>query len=161
MHGSRCHIMLLTVILALLVLAAPALGQTASVTSITGLVRDSLSREGIAYASISLMGTSEGTIANDKGGFNINTRASFTRLRISAMGYKTKEVEIKPGQGSVILVDLVSSGVELDEVVVRKGKEKYSKKDNPAVEMIRKLRAAATITTRSVSRITATPSMSA
>jgi hypothetical protein len=133
--------MLLTVILALLVLAAPALGQTASVTSITGLVRDSLSREGIAYASISLMGTSEGTIANDKGGFNINTRASFTRLRISAMGYKTKEVEIKPGQGSVILVDLVSSGVELDEVVVRKGKEKYSKKDNPAVEMIRKLRA--------------------
>ena len=59
MHGSRCHIMLLTVILALLVLAAPALGQTASVTSITGLVRDSLSREGIAYASISLMGTSE------------------------------------------------------------------------------------------------------
>ena len=141
MHGSRCHIMLLTVILALSVLAAPALGQTASVTSITGLVRDSLSREGIAYASISLMGTSEGTIANDKGGFNINTRASFTRLRISAMGYKTKEVEIKPGQGSVILVDLVSSGVELDEVVVRKGKEKYSKKDNPAVEMIRKLRA--------------------
>lgn len=141
MHGSRCHIMLLMVILALLVLAAPALGQTASVTSITGLVRDSLSREGIAYASISLMGTSEGTIANDKGGFNINTRASFTRLRISAMGYKTKEVEIKPGQGSVILVDLVSSGVELDEVVVRKGKEKYSKKDNPAVEMIRKLRA--------------------
>ena len=133
--------MLLTVFLALLVLAAPALGQTASVTSITGLVRDSLSREGIAYASISLMGTSEGTIANDKGGFNINTRASFTRLRISAMGYKTKEVEIKPGQGSVILVDLVSSGVELDEVVVRKGKEKYSKKDNPAVEMIRKLRA--------------------
>lgn len=141
MHGSRCHIMLLTVILALLVLAAPALGQTASVTSITGLVRDSLSREGIAYASISLMGTSEGTIANDKGGFNINTRASFTRLRISAMGYKTKEVEIKPGQGSVILVDLVSSGVELDEVVVRKGKEKYSKKDNPAVEMIKNLRA--------------------
>lgn len=141
MHGSRCHIMLLTVILALLVLAAPALGHTASVTSITGLVRDSLSREGIAYASISLMGTSEGTIANDKGGFNINTRASFTRLRISAMGYKTKEVEIKPGQGSVILVDLASSGVELDEVVVRKGKEKYSKKDNPAVEMIRKLRA--------------------
>ena len=133
--------MLLTVFLALLVLAAPALGQTASVTSITGLVRDSLSREGIAYASISLMGTSEGTIANDKGGFNINTRARFTRLRISAMGYKTKEVEIKPGQGSVILVDLVSSGVELDEVVVRKGKEKYSKKDNPAVEMIRKLRA--------------------
>ena len=141
MHGSRCHIMLLTVFLALLVLAAPALGQTASVTSITGLVRDSLSREGIAYASISLMGTSEGTIANDKGGFNINTRASFTRLRVSAMGYKTKEVEIKPGQGSVILVDLASSGVELEEVVVRKGKEKYSKKDNPAVEMIRKLRA--------------------
>ena len=31
-------------------------------------------------------------------------------------------------------------GVTLDEVVIRKGKEKYSKKNNPAIEMIKKLR---------------------
>ena len=117
-----------------------AFGQNATVTQITGLVRDSLSREGVPYASISLMGTSEGTLANDKGGFTVNSRAQFSRLHVTAMGYKAKDVEIKHGQGSVVLIDLVPTGVELDEVVVNKGKEKYSKKNNPAVEMIKKLR---------------------
>ena len=128
----------------LLVLSAVALvaaGQQASMTQITGFVRDSLSHEGIAYASISLVGTSEGMLATDRGGFTINSRATFHKLRISAMGYRTKEVDIKAGQGSVILVDLVPTGVELKEVVVHKGKEKYSKKNNPAVDMIKKLRA--------------------
>ena len=128
----------------LLVLSAVALvaaGQQASMTQITGFVRDSLSHEGIAYASISLVGTSEGMLATDRGGFTINSRASFHKLRISAMGYRTKEVDIKVGKGSVILVDLVPTGVELKEVVVHKGKEKYSKKNNPAVDMIKKLRA--------------------
>ena len=110
-------------------------------TQITGLVRDSLSHDGISRASISLVGTSEGTLATENGGFAINSRASFSKLRITAMGYRPKEVDIKAGRGSVVLIDLVPSGVELDEVVVHRGKEKYSKKNNPAVEMIKRLRA--------------------
>ena len=120
--------------------ALTAVGQQMPVTQITGLVRDSLSHDGIPYASISLMGTNEGTLATDRGGFTVNSRAKFTKLRVTAMGYKPKEVAIKPGQGSVVLIDLVATGVELDELVVHKGKEKYSKKNNPAVEMIKKLR---------------------
>ena len=126
-------------VLALTALAAA--GQHVAVTQITGLVRDSLTHEGIARASISLVGTSEGTLATDNGGFAINSRASFNKLRVSAMGYRTKVVNIKAGQGSVILIDLSPTGVQLDEVVVNKGKEKYSKKNNPAVEMIKRLRA--------------------
>ncbi len=125
----------------ILVAAMGAAGQPVAMTQITGLVRDSVSHDGIAYASISLVGTSEGTLANDKGGFTINTRASFSRLRVTAMGYAGKEVAVKPGQGSVVLIDLAPSGVQLSEVVVNKGKEKYSKKNNPAVDLIRKLRA--------------------
>ncbi|MBQ4366759.1 MAG: carboxypeptidase-like regulatory domain-containing protein, partial [Muribaculaceae bacterium] len=127
--------------LMLLVVSLTAAGQQASVTQITGLVRDSLSREGVPYATITLVGTSEGTMANDKGGFTVNSRASFSRLKATAMGYRTKEVTVKSGQGNVVLIDLVPTGVELDEVIVHKGKEKYSKKNNPAVDMIRKLRA--------------------
>lgn len=123
-----------------MMLSLTAVGQQAAVTQITGMVRDSLSREGVPYASVSLMGTSEGTLANEKGGFTVNSRAQFSRLRVTAMGYKAKEVEIKQGQGSVVLIDLAPTGVELAEVVVNKGKEKYSKKNNPAVEMIKKLR---------------------
>ena len=129
------------VVVLLLTVALAAMGQQVAVTQITGYVRDSLSREGVPYASIALVGTSEGTLATANGGFTINSRASFNKLRITAMGYSTKEVAIKPGQGSVIIIDLVPTGVELNEVVVHKGKEKYSKKNNPAVEMIKKLRA--------------------
>ena len=125
----------------LLTVALTAVGQQAAVTQITGFVRDSLSRDGVPYASIALVGTSEGTLATNNGGFTVNTRASFNKLRITAMGYSTKEVAIKPGQGNIIVIDLVPTGVELGEVVVRKGKEKYSKKNNPAVDMIKKLRA--------------------
>ena len=131
------HIFALVVTLAV---ALSAFGQNATVTQITGMVRDSLSHDGVPYASITLMGTSEGTLATDRGGFTINSRAQFSRLRVTAMGYKAKEVDIKQGQGSVVLIDLVPTGVELEEVIVSKGKEKYSKKNNPAVEMIKKLR---------------------
>ena len=138
MKDAARHIVCL---MALLASALVTMGQQAAVTQITGLVRDSVSHEPIAYASIVLKGTSEGTLANDKGGFTIMTRASFNTLRVTAMGYAGKEVPIRAGQGSVVLVDLSPSGVELGEVVVHKGKEKYSKKNNPAVDMIKRLRA--------------------
>ena len=77
--------------LLLMAVALAAVGQQAAVTQITGMVRDSLSHEGIAYASVSLLGTSEGTLATDKGGFTINSRASFKKLRVTAMGYSPKE----------------------------------------------------------------------
>ena len=124
----------------LVMVALSAQGQQSSMTQITGLVRDSVTRQGIAYASISLLGTTEGTIATDNGGFTINTRANFSKLRVSAMGYAPREVAVKTGQGSVVLIDMVPTGVELQELVVGKSKEKYSKKNNPAVDMIRKLR---------------------
>ena len=136
-HALR-HILLFV---ALVIAILPMVAQQGPMTQITGMVRDSVSRDGVAYASISLIGTSEGTLANAQGGFTINSRSKFTKLRVTAMGYRTKDVEIKPGQGSVVLIDLVAEGVELEELVVRKGKEKYSKKNNPAVEMIKKLRA--------------------
>lgn len=117
-----------------------AMAQQVPMTQITGLVRDSVSRQGIPHAAITLVGTDEGTLANEQGGFTINSRARFTHLHVSAMGYASRDVAIKTGQGSVILIDLSPTGVELGELVVKKGKEKYSKKNNPAVELIQKLR---------------------
>ena len=93
-----------------------ATGQQVAMTQITGLVRDSLTHEGVAYATITLVGTSEGTLANEVGGFVINSRANFSKLRVTAMGYRAKEVAVKTGQGSVVLIDLVATGVELDEL---------------------------------------------
>ena len=75
-------------IVCLMVLLAGVLSATGqqAVTQITCLVRDSLSREAVPYATVTLIGTDEGTIANDKGGFTINSRAVFSKLRVTAMG---------------------------------------------------------------------------
>lgn len=136
----RKHVSHIVIFILLVAASLGAMAQQVPITQITGLVRDSVTREGIPYASISLVGTSEGTLANDKGGFTINSRSSFSRIHVTAMGFASKDVEVKPGQGSVMLIDMTASGVELQEIVVHKGKEKYSKKNNPAVEMIKRLR---------------------
>ncbi len=114
-------------------------GQT--LTQVTGLVRDSLTREPVSFATVTLKGTTEGTVTNDKGGFAINTRARSSKLRVSALGYRAVEVPVRAGQGSIVIVELVPEAVDLDEVVVHRKKEKYSKKDNPAVEFVKRLRA--------------------
>lgn len=102
------------------------------------MVRDSITREPVPHVSISVPGTDIGVIATEHGGFTINTRKNIARLRVSAVGYTTQEVVLKLGQ-SVVIVNLVPTSLQLDEVVVKRGKEKYSKKNNPAVELAKRL----------------------
>lgn len=109
-------------------------------TQIAGFVRDSLTREPIGFASISLLGTTEGVTGNDKGGFQVNSQTSVAVLRVSALGYKAKNVALRQNQ-AVLVVDLVPQSFTLDEVLVKRTKEKYSKKDNPAVALAKRLMA--------------------
>lgn len=110
-------------------------------TQITGFVRDSVTREPVAKATISLVNTGEGVIAEDNGGFIVDTYAKFHTIRVSAVGYRTKEISVKYGESAVCVVDLVPAGTVLDEVVVKRTKEHYSKKNNPAVDFVKSLRA--------------------
>lgn len=115
-----------------------ATAQHSSLVQITGMVRDSVSRDPIPYVSVSVPGTDFGVMTTEHGGFNINTRETVKSLRVSAVGYQTKVIPIRQGQ-TVAVIDLSPSSVSLGEVVVKKGKVKYSKKNNPAVELARKL----------------------
>ena len=58
-------------------------------------------------------------------------------IEVSAMGYTTKRVRV----GQTKKIDLCPTGVLLNEVVARPKKEKYSKKNNPAVAFMEKIRA--------------------
>lgn len=109
-------------------------------TQIAGYVRDSVTREPIPYASISLLGTTDGVTGNEYGGFQINSAKTVPTLRVSAIGYQSRDIALRMGQ-SVLVVDLVQESVELKEVVVKRTREKYSKKENPAVALARRLMA--------------------
>lgn len=103
-------------------------------------VLDSLTGESLPFANVnSKIDPKKNFVADDEGVFKLNViRAG--EWEVSYTGYNPKML---PSVLNDTVIDLRLSplSVELTEVVVRPKKEKYSKKNNPAVDFIRKLRA--------------------
>ena len=108
-------------------------------TTIEGIVVDSITGEPMPFAAIFLKGSDRGTMTDDDGKFNITTGVNFISLNVSLMGYENKEVFVKKGHNNNVVIKIVPTGVALKEVVVKPRKEKYSKKNNPAVEFVKKV----------------------
>ena len=106
---------------------------------VQGVVTDSLTREPLPYTSVYLKGTTEGGMTDDKGCFSFKTYRPEARLVISAVGYQEYTRLIHPARGGRIMVTLAPTTYALDEVVVKPKRERYRKKDNPAVEFVRKM----------------------
>lgn len=126
------------------------LGLPMSVSAVqlrlSGTVRDSLTHESIPFVAVFLQGTEIGTLSDDNGKFTLITSASGDSVRFSVMGYTTKSVPVSFLKGRNKSVEMVPSGVMLNEVVVKPKKEKYSKKNNPAVAFLERIRAAQDLT---------------
>jgi hypothetical protein len=101
-----------------------------------GVVTDSLTNEPLMYISVYYDGKGVGGVTNINGEYNIETRKGWNVVTFSSIGYKTKKVTIQPGQ-HVLNVKLSSDDVMLAEVVVKPKKERYTKKNNPAVDLMR------------------------
>lgn len=115
-------------------------------TGIKGIVVDSVTRQPVPYAALLVSQTGNGTLTDDKGHFFIRSSGRADSLRVSVMGYGTKMIPLKGVDLSDITVEIVPTGVRLNEVVVRPRKEKYSKKNNPAVVFLERIRAARDMT---------------
>lgn len=131
-----------------LVLAAgaPMKAQTRAgiLTQVNGLVVDSVSNEPLAYVNVYLKGTDMGVTTNSKGRFELQTASTFKALQVSSLGYRSKEVAVKRGVVNNVTIKMSpDDGTVLQEVVVTKrNKAKYSKKNNPAVALMEKIRKA-------------------
>ncbi|WP_303024458.1 DUF5686 and carboxypeptidase-like regulatory domain-containing protein [Duncaniella muris] len=109
--------------------------------TVRGVVRDSLTREPIPYASVLLKGTDRGVLTDDNGRYTIVTTLPFDSVMASSLGYTTKTVASrKRGDNVQVDIDLVSTGVLLGEVIAKPKREHYSKKNNPAVAFMEKIR---------------------
>lgn len=108
---------------------------------VRGVVRDSLTRKPIPFASVMLKGTEKGVLADEDGKYQIVSSVPFDSVIASSLGYSTRGV--RPKQGARVKADifLPSTGVMLGEVVARPRREHYSKKNNPAVEFMERIRA--------------------
>lgn len=78
-------------------------------------------------------------MTDDKGTFSFKTYRPEARLVISAVGYNEYTRLIHPARGERIKVALAPTTYALNEVVVKPKRERYKKKNNPAVEFVRKM----------------------
>ena len=107
---------------------------------IQGVVTDSETGEPIPYLNVYYDGKGVGTITDIDGNYSIDARAGWDKLTFSMVGYATQVLKVSPNTHRLdvkMKADLV-----LDEVIVKPKKEKYSRKNNPAVEMMKKVIAA-------------------
>ena len=109
-----------------------------SAQNIQGVVTDSLTNDPIPYLSVFYEGKGVGSITDNDGNYKVETRKGWNKLTFSAVGYVTKVVNIIPGVTKNLNVRMRPDDIMLDEVVVKPKREKYSRKNNPAVELMKK-----------------------
>lgn len=110
-----------------------------SAQNIQCVVTDSLTNEPIPYLSVFYEGKGVGSITDNDGNYKVETRKGWNKLTFSAVGYVTKVVNIIPGVTKNLNVRMRPDDIMLDEVVVKPKREKYSRKNNPAVELMKKV----------------------
>jgi hypothetical protein len=113
----------------------------ASAQEITGVVTESTTGEPIPYMNIFYDGKGIGTISDVDGNFTLPLHPEWKKLTFSAVGYVKKTVTISSSTRR-LKVKIQPDDVQLSEVVVKPKKQKYSRKNNPAVELMKKVIAA-------------------
>ncbi|MDR0743290.1 MAG: DUF5686 and carboxypeptidase regulatory-like domain-containing protein [Tannerella sp.] len=103
---------------------------------VEGYVKDSITKGALPYVTVALRGTTKGTATDENGYFSMKTTSDSMILSVSYVGYETSHTALKKGVNRVNIL-LKPEMYELSEIVVRPGREKYSKKENPAVAFAR------------------------
>lgn len=104
-------------------------------TKVSGIVVDE-NKQPVAYASVAFQGTSEGMITNEDGRFYLESSQNRKVLSVSFIGYTTQTIQLEKAVTYDMKIVLVS-GEELKEVKIYTGKT--SKKNNPAIDILRKI----------------------
>lgn len=104
-------------------------------TKVSGIVVDK-SKQPIPYANVVFKNSSTGTVTNEDGRFYLESPKSYTTLVVSSVGFTNKEIDLTKAVNYNFTIEL-SEQETLKEVVIFTGKT--SKKDNPALVILRKI----------------------
>ncbi|MBU6341132.1 MAG: carboxypeptidase-like regulatory domain-containing protein [Bacteroidetes bacterium] len=102
--------------------------------SIHGKVRDAQTKEGLPYATVQLDNDPNSTRTDIDGNFFLESGRNPKKIRISYVGYSTREVVLGKSPKQELQIDLEEKQFDIKEVTIRPGK--YSRKNNPAVDLI-------------------------
>ena len=104
-------------------------------TKVSGTVLDK-SKQPIPYANIVFKGTKTAVNSDENGNFYIESKETHKVLEISFIGYNTKDIQLPTAVTYDLKITLSEEQV-LNEVVIYSGKR--SKKNNPAIDILRKI----------------------
>ena len=110
--------------------------NTHSQTKVSGAVADD-NGEPIPFANVVFVNSTIGTITDENGNFYIESDDSYNEIRISFLGFETKTITLEKRVSYNLAITLSEEANSLDTVVIYKGKT--SKKDNPAIDILRKI----------------------
>jgi hypothetical protein len=123
----------------LFILENSLLAQEKPLTRIYGTVVDEAG-EPLPFVNISFAGTTIGINSGSDGKFYLETNEATPNLKASFIGFDPQILIIKVGQSQKVAFKLKETSIKLEDVVVVRGtKLKYRNKDNPAVDLVKKI----------------------
>lgn len=134
--GKSCHFYLriLTSLLIIYIIGHTTPGIAA--TRIYGSVRDSITNEVLPYVSVYLQNSPDGCQTDRAGQFSFSTSAPNGTLVISSVGYAEQHIAITNATHYPLHIKLCPTVYELSEVEIKPNRRRYTRKENPAVELI-------------------------
>lgn len=121
------------------VASAALVAQTTTTTTVSGILTDAANGEPLPYVDVYFENTTTGGSTDENGAYEITTRERVTYIVSSYVGYREQKYPIVSGQSQVINIELVADAIEAREAIVTATKQRYSKKDNPAVDLMREV----------------------
>ena len=125
----------------LLTLLIIMLATAANAQTITGIVVEEKTGEVIPYPSVQYKNGKTAVAGNGEGRFSI-ARRNGDKLTFSSVGYQNLTILIGPNTPSDMRITLKPDTKQLQGVTVKSKRGKYSRKDNPAVELMKRVIAA-------------------
>ena len=130
--------------LGLLLLLSPVSLLAQAKTGASGIVVDAQTGETLPSVQVYFMGTTIGTITDFDGNFSIENTQGLITLTFQMVGYKTQILNLKANRMlKDQRIELEPDVYGLQEIVVKPQRltreERYRRKGNPAVELIRKV----------------------
>ncbi|WP_072881517.1 DUF5686 and carboxypeptidase-like regulatory domain-containing protein [Salegentibacter echinorum] len=105
-------------------------------TKVGGKIKDS-NGEVLPFVNVIFNKSTEGTTSNENGKFYLQSDASYSELKVSFLGYKTKIIPLQEKVNLEMEIVLQEEAESLGEVRIVRGKT--SKKNNPAIDILRKI----------------------
>ena len=116
-------------------------GNYAVAQTVSGIVVDAKSGSPLPFVNVHYEGKGVGAATDENGNFSVPYRKGWNILTISSVGFKKMEIPIS-GPIENLKVRLEVNSQTIKGVSIKGKRKKYDRKNNPAVELMRKVIAA-------------------